>query len=129
MSFGESAYAFVDDSRLERALTAIARLLWVGWQRQYRRAIEYTDLHIDADDQHDLNFFAERAEIEAIGESSDERITISAIGMENFSVRIEPGTVREISEAEFRASAAEAATKLIEDFLTKVAELKKRYYD
>jgi hypothetical protein len=129
LSFGESVYEFVDESALERALAGIARLLWVGWQRQYRAAIEETDLNIDADDLRDSNFFADRAKVEAIGESGDERIRISALGMENFSVHVKPGTVREISDDQFSASASEAATKLVQDFQVKVDELKKRYYE
>lgn len=128
MSFGESEYDFISEPALERALGSLARLLWAGWQRQYRAAIDETGLTIDADDQHDLNFLAERKEIEAVGESSDERIGISAVGMENFSVRILPGTVHEIAEDEFIASATEAASTLIHDFLSQAAALKKRYY-
>jgi hypothetical protein len=129
LSFGESVYEFIDESALERALAGIARLLWAGWQRQYRAAIEGTDLNIDADDLRDSNFFADRAKVEAVGESSDKRITISAVGMENFSVHVKPGSVREISEGQFSANTAEAATKVIQDFQVKVDELKKRYYE
>ncbi|WP_328607310.1 hypothetical protein OG943_46825 [Amycolatopsis sp. NBC_00345] len=129
LSFGESVYEFIDELALERALAGIARLLWAGWQRRYRAAIEETNLNIDADDMRDWNFFTDRAKVEAAGESSDERITITAVGMEDFSVHIEPGTVREISEDQFSAGAAEAATKLIQDFQVKVDELKKRYYE
>ncbi|NBH11312.1 hypothetical protein [Amycolatopsis sp. SID8362] len=129
LSFGESVYDFIGESALERALAATARLLWVGWQRQYRTAIEETNLNIDADDLRDSNFFADRAKVEAVGASSDERITISTVGMENFSVHIVPGTIREIPEDEFAASASEAATKVIEAFQAKVDELKKRYYE
>lgn len=67
--------------------------------------------------------------MEAIGESNDARIVITATGMESFSVHIKPGTVREISEDQFAANASEAATKLIQDFQVKVDELKKRYYE
>lgn len=56
-------------------------------------------------------------------------IRITAVGMENFSVRISPGTVREISEDQFSVDAAEAATGLIRDFQRQVEELKKRYYE
>lgn len=129
LSFGESVYEFIDESALERALAGTARLLWVGWQRQYRTAIEETNLNIDADDLRDSNFFADRAEVGAVGTSTDERITITAVGMENFSVEISPGTVREISEDQFTASVSEAATRLIEDFQAKVDDLKKRYYE
>ncbi|MYW91154.1 hypothetical protein G3I59_11185 [Amycolatopsis rubida] len=129
LSFGESVYEFIDEPALERVLAGIARLLWAGWQRQYRAAIDETDLNIDADDARDSNFFADRAQVEAIGGSADERITISAAGMADFSVRVKPGTVREIPEDQFSASVSEAAAKLIQDFQLKVDDLKKRYYE
>jgi hypothetical protein len=129
LSFGESVYDFINESALERVLASLARLLWAGWQRQYRAAIEETDLNIDADDLRDSNFFADRAKVEAFGASSDKRITITAVGMENFSVQIAPGTVREVPEDRFAANAADAATKVIQDFQAKVDELKKRYYE
>ncbi|WP_020499007.1 hypothetical protein [Sciscionella marina] len=128
LTFGESIYDFISESALESALVGIARMLWTGWQRQYQLAIDETDLNIDANDRHDLNFFAERDEIESTGTSGDERISISAVGMQNFSVRVKPGTVREISEDEFSAGAAEAATRLVQDYQDKVDELKKRYF-
>ena len=129
LSFGESVYDFIDESALERVLASTARLLWAGWQRQYRAAIDETDLNIDVDDLRDSNFFSDRSKLEAIGESNDNRIMITAIGMENFSVHIKPGTLREVSEDQFAASASEAATKLIRDFQLKVDDLKKRYYE
>ncbi|MFD6156119.1 hypothetical protein ACFWF7_24285 [Nocardia sp. NPDC060256] len=127
--FKDSDYAFVNEPILERALTSIARLLWVGWQREYRRAIEYTNLSIDAENATDFAFFAERDGVEAAGESSNTRITISTVGMKNFSVHIEPDTVRDLSESEFCASVSEAAANVIRDYVTQVGELKKRYYD
>ncbi|WP_199856676.1 hypothetical protein [Nocardia suismassiliense] len=126
--FGDGAYAFVDEPMLEQALASIAKLLWVGWQRQYRRALEYTNLTIDAVNSVDIKFFADRDKTEAVGASSDQRMTFLTIGMRSFSVHIEPGTVREITESQFSRSAAEAATLLIEDYQAKVQELKQRYY-
>ncbi|GLY36604.1 hypothetical protein Amsp01_026280 [Amycolatopsis sp. NBRC 101858] len=61
--------------------------------------------------------------------SDDERITITTVGMTSFSVRILPGTVREVPEDHFAAGASAAATRLIEDFRDKVSGLKKRYYE
>ncbi|MBU3062543.1 hypothetical protein KO481_29365 [Nocardia sp. NEAU-G5] len=127
--FKGSDYAFVDEPMLERALTSIARLLWVGWQRQYRRALEYTNLSIDAEDATDLAFLADRDATRAVGESSDGRITIGTLGMRKFAVRIEPGTVRELTEIEFCAGVSEAAGNVIHVYQTKVGALKRRYYD
>ncbi|WP_218023431.1 hypothetical protein [Nocardia altamirensis] len=127
-SFGESVYGLANESRLALAMEAIGRLLRIGWVRQYRKALEGTHLFTDAHDPQNLAFFADRAEIESIGESSDGRFTISSVGMESFSVDIRPGTLYELSEGEFCASASEAATKLARDFLAKMQELKKQHY-
>ncbi|WP_067580749.1 hypothetical protein [Nocardia terpenica] len=127
--FEDGAYAFADEPMLEQALTSIAELLWAGWRQQYRRAIEYANLIVDAVDSTDIDFFAERDKTEAAGASSDHRITISTIGMRNFSVHIAPGTIREITESQFGGSVAEAAALLIQDYQAKVRELKQRYYN
>ncbi|MFI6044179.1 hypothetical protein ACIA8C_21290 [Nocardia sp. NPDC051321] len=127
--FKDSDYAFVNEPIMERALASIAGLLAAGWQRQYRRAIEYTHLNIDAENATDYAFFADRDAVEAAGESSDKRIKICTVGMKEFSAHLEPDTVRELSQTEFCASFAEAAAELIQDYLAKVGELKKRYYD
>lgn len=128
VSFEEGVYDFAGESALAGSLERLAKLLWAGWQRQYRAAIDETDLIIDADDQHDLNFFADRSAVTAQGVSADGRITISTIGMESFSVQIQPGTVRAVPESSFRAGAEQAAVALIRDYRDKVNELKKRYY-
>ncbi|MFF3228908.1 hypothetical protein ACFYV7_39395 [Nocardia suismassiliense] len=129
LSFGRRVYASMHESELEEVLARIAKLLWVGWQREYRRALEYTTLVIDADDSTDLKFFADRDSTEATGESNDQRITVSTVGMKDFSVRISPETIYQLSESQFSASVSEAAANLIQDFQTKVDEVKKRYYD
>lgn len=128
LHFGEGAYAFTDEAMMERALASIANLLWVGWQRQYRRAIEYTDLIVDASDSTDTHFFTERGKIEAVGESSDHRIAISTVGMQDYSIHIEPGTLRGMVETEFIRRFAEAAALLIRDFQAKAGNLRRRIY-
>lgn len=128
LSFGESVYEFVSERYLEGALPRLARLLFVGWLREYRAAIAETELNIEPNDQHDLNFRNERGEIESSGESSDGRVRLSAVGMNEFIARIKRGTVRELREREFVARFREAAAALLEDYRAQVRELKKRYY-
>ena len=128
ISFGESVYQFVSERFLEGALASLARLLFTGWLREYRAAIADTELNIDPNDQHDLNFRDARKEIESTGESSDGRVWLSAVGMNDFTARITRGTVRELREREFVARVREAAAALIEDYRAQVRELKKRHY-
>lgn len=40
ITFGESVYEFADERGLERSLAALARLVYAGWLRQYRAAID-----------------------------------------------------------------------------------------
>ncbi len=128
LSFGESVYEFIDERALERALASLARLLYAGWQRQYREAISGTGLDIDPNDQHDFNFQEESRAVESYGESSDGRVALSAVGMDEFTARIKPGTMRQLRETEFAARATESATRLLDDYQTTMDELKVRYY-
>lgn len=129
LEFAEGVYEFISEPILEGLLESGARLLFTGWRRQYLAAIDETGLSIDADDQHDLNFMAERAEIEAFGRSADQRITVSTAGMKEFNVNLKPGTLREVSEAEFSDSIGRASAEMISDFQRKVSDLKIRYYE
>ncbi|NHD16200.1 MULTISPECIES: hypothetical protein [unclassified Actinopolyspora] len=128
LSFGESVYEFVDERALERALASMARLLYAGWQRQYREAIEETGLIIDPEDRHDFDFQEECRAVESYGESADGCVALSAVGMDEFSARIKSGTLRKLSENEFAARVSEAASLLVADYQAKTTELKIRYY-
>ncbi|MFC9432979.1 hypothetical protein [Nocardia sp. NPDC057030] len=129
ISLGEGVYDFVDESAIEQVLANILELLWAGWQREYRKVIEHTDLVIDAEDLTDKRFFAERDSVEAVGSSNDKRITLSTVGMKDYSVHITPGTMRKLTSIEFSVGVGDAATELIQDFRDKVGEVKDRHYN
>ncbi|AFU02915.1 hypothetical protein [Nocardia brasiliensis] len=129
VSFGEGAYDFADEWAMERALVSVVESLWAGWQREYRKVIEDTDLVIDAEDLTDKRFFADRDTVEAIGQSDDERITVATVGMRKYSVHIVPGTMRELTASEFSVGVGDATSRLIQDFRHKVAEVKDRHYN
>lgn len=128
LSFAESVYEFIDQNALERGLANIARLLYAGWVRQYQDAIAETNVDTDPKDQHDLNFRDEARTIESQGESSDGRVSFSAVGMDDFTARIKQGTLRELDEREFAGRASEAATLLVDDYMAQTTVLKMRYY-
>jgi hypothetical protein len=67
-----------------------------------------------------------RDAVEATGSSADGRVTVSAVGMRNFKVRIAAGTVRELSEREFVQRVREAATAFLDDYMAQIHELKAR---
>jgi hypothetical protein len=60
--------------------------------------------------------------------SADNRVTITARGMREVDVRVADGTVRALSEREFSDRTREAVTALIGDHMSKIDELKRRYY-
>jgi hypothetical protein len=128
ITFGESVYDFADERGLERSLAALARLVYAGWLRQYRAAIDESALDVTPRDERDHEFLDERSKIEAGGKSSDGRISFTCVGMQEISAEIVPGTVRELAEEQFAARAEEAVTILIQDYLAKVSALRKRFY-
>lgn len=128
LTFGEGVYEFIDERVLARALENLARLLYAGWQREYRAAIAETHLNVDPEDQYDFNFQEELQAVESCGESDDSRVTLSAIGMDEFTAQLKGGTVRELTEEEFSDRVGQAATLLLEDYQAQATELKMRYY-
>jgi hypothetical protein len=128
ISFGESVYDFLTENRLEYYLAGLARLLYAAWLRQYWAAINDSSLDVDPHDQQDYEFLDARAAIESGGASTDGRVVITAVGMREIEVRIAPGTVRQLAEDQFSARTAEAVAALIQDHLSRVRELKMRFY-
>ena len=128
ISFGEGVYEFLNESGLERHLASLARLLYAAWLRQYRAAIDDSALDIAPHDDRDHEFLRERSQLESAGASGDGRITFSAVGMRDISVRIVPGTVWQLTEDQFAARTKEAVALLVQDYRAKVRQLKIRYY-
>ncbi|GAA5179526.1 hypothetical protein GCM10023322_09740 [Rugosimonospora acidiphila] len=56
------------------------------------------------------------------------RITISVRGMQSWRMRIAPGTVRTLNEAQFAQQFREAATALIRDQFAGIRALRNRIY-
>jgi hypothetical protein len=128
ISFGESVYEFLDERGLERSLASLARLLYAAWLREYRAAIDDSALDVTPHDQRDYDFLDARSEIAAGGASNDGRIRFSAVGMQDITVEIVPGTVRELTEDQFAARTKEAVTILIQDYMAQVRDLRIRFY-
>lgn len=120
ISLDEGCYAFLREPQLERALAGLARLLYTGWVRQYRAAL--TDTAIDPVE--DPDFVAGRAKIETTGRSADGRITITAVGIDDFQVRVAPGTLRELSERQFVTAVHQATNGFLADQAAKISELR-----
>ena len=128
ISFGESVYEFLDERGLKRSLASLARLLYAAWLREYRAAIEDSALDVAPHDQRDYDFLDARSAIESSGASGDGRIKFSAVGMQDLTVEIVPGTVRELTENQFAVRTKEAVTILIQNYMAKVRDLRIRFY-
>lgn len=76
----------------------------------------------------DGNFIEERSAIEVSGSSSDQRVTLSTMGMNDFTAKVKRATVRELQESQFAADVAEAASDLFEKFRRQASEIHERYY-
>lgn len=128
LPFGESVYDFVDERALEGALSSLAKRLYTGWLRQYREAISTTNVNVEPNDRHDFDFLEEIHAVEVSVASSDGRITLSTVGMREFTAQLRRGTVRELSEGEFVARVVEVAPQLLDRYPSAVSEVKARFH-
>jgi hypothetical protein len=128
ISFGEDTYSWMAESRLEQALAVLARLLTAGWGQEYHQAMRNSGLEVSlSPDLRNDDYEQARAELTATGESADGLVSISAVNLRDFSVRIPRGTIREVPERQFVASASEAAATFLADHLAKIRELQQRH--
>jgi hypothetical protein len=129
ISFGPDRYAWLGERDLEHYLASLARLLYTAWSRAYRAALSDAFLAaMGPEDQRDRDFLAARSELHERGVSNDGRITITAVDMRDITVRITDGTLRVRTEQEFVAGTREAVAALIKDHMSKVHELKMKYF-
>ncbi|HEV3360945.1 MAG TPA: hypothetical protein VG247_29350 [Pseudonocardiaceae bacterium] len=126
ISFGEDTYSWLSESRLERELAVLARLLTAGWGRDYHRAMRECGLDVSlAPDLRNDDYEQARAELVATGASADGLVSISAVGLRDFSVHIRRDTAGQAPEQVFVASANEAAAAFLADHMAKIRELQR----
>ncbi|BCY11933.1 hypothetical protein [Actinoplanes sp. L3-i22] len=127
--FSSGFYGSVADSELERRLGQIAQLLWVEYLREQRAIRSELGIFEFVDDPvRDTRFTCERDRITATGQSDDGRISVSTEGMRRWRVSVADGTVRLLSEHDFRAGLRTAVVCLIADQSRQIIELKGRVY-
>jgi hypothetical protein len=131
--FQPGNYEEYDEELLERHLTAVAKLLWAGRMREYYAAkseafgmsITHESPPLTARDQ---DYDAERDRMVAEGRSADGLVSISVRGMQAWTVRIAPGTLRLLDEHQFADRVRAAAAALIHDQFAGIARLKAQIY-
>lgn len=133
ISFAPGYYDRADEAPLERHLAALARVLWAEYMRQYYAALSTAfGLTVTKDPpaigRQDKEYVALRQDLVAEGWSGDGRILVTVRGMETWNVRVTPGTLRELTEAEFVTQLREAAGALIRHQFAGIRELKNRVY-
>lgn len=130
ISFGEDTYPWMAESRLEQALAVLARLLTAGWGQEYHQAMRDSGLEVSlSPDLRNEDYEQARDELTATGASADGLVSITAVNLRDFSVRVPRGTIRDVPEETFVASANEAATAFVTDHLAKIRELQQRHLD
>ncbi|NUO57361.1 MAG: hypothetical protein HOV71_00815 [Hamadaea sp.] len=122
-------YRWLDESRLPGQLEALARVLWARRMREYFEIMsEDEDVPITAEPEPvtagQWEFVERRAQIVARGESPDGRIAVSVRGMQEWTVRVQPGTLREYAEEEFAEAIRSVVTRLLDDQFRQITELK-----
>jgi hypothetical protein len=129
LSFGRGRYDYMRERDLEHHLATLARLLYTGWIRAYRATISETMLDsFDPESQTDQEYAAARDRLTSRGASGDGRITMTASGMREVTVKVAAGTIDELDENEFSDATREAVAALIADHLAQVEELKDLCY-
>jgi hypothetical protein len=128
ISFGEDTYQWLAQSRLEQALAVIARLLSAGWGQQYHQAMRDSGLEVLPPELRNQDYEQARSELTATGVSADGLVSISAVNLQGFRVRIPRGTIRAVPEEKFVASANEAAGAFLADHMAKIRELKRQHF-
>ncbi|GAA4604153.1 hypothetical protein GCM10023107_66880 [Actinoplanes octamycinicus] len=129
ISFSSGCYGQISDSEVERRLAQVIQLLWTRYlERQRAVRAEFGVHEIEDDPVRDNVFRADRDRIVAVGQSDDGRVVVSAEGIHRWRVVVADGTVRVLTERDFRAAVNTAVMRLVADQARQVLELKGRVY-
>lgn len=128
VSFGDGTYEWLHEGDLQHHLATLARLLVAGWMREYRAALTANDVPTRPPEElRNRDYEQACDELAASGASSDGRVTVSSVGLRDFQVRITPGTLRQLTETEFRSRVREATTAFLADHTNSIQLLKLRH--
>ncbi len=118
---------------LETQLIAVARPLWAGRTKAYFAALsEALGQTVTREERpigrRDIAFHEGRDALAAQGRSADGRVRVRVRGMRDWDVRLQPGTLRTLTEPECADRVREPAHDLIQDQFRKLSRLRQEVY-
>lgn len=131
LRFREDSYHDYRDGELARHLTELAHRLTAGC-RDGQRMIMERDSGRPVDDGPHWNARIRRLReaklrLGAGGDSPGGRVRIRTLGLHEWAVRIAPGTVRELDQAQFQSHVSTAIALLWLDYRRNLAGLRRRF--
>ena len=119
--FAPGFYATCNTAQLQDHLQTVARLLFAAARREHLEQIRvFTGRDADEVESRpepqtpqDHDYYARLAELFAEGESDDGLVSVSAVGQQQYVVRVKPGVLDRVPQAQIEASCAQAANRLL----------------
>lgn len=132
-AFIEEMFDGYDAAGLSGQLSALLRLLEVGRLRGWRMVraesgIKPVDRSVAHWDPRRRRYQAAVAEIEAVGMSDSEAVTVSALGFRGFDVTIDPAGFHDLAEPEFVCELSDAVADFVADYREQIRELKAEHF-
>lgn len=117
---------------LEWQLSRLARLLFAARTKAYHqiRSEDFGEPYTAEPPmigRRDESYARARAELAVHGEATDGMIRVSAVGMQSFTVELDP-RVKDMGEDAFCAAVSQAATELVRAQFAEIKELKRTIY-
>ena len=119
--FAPGFYATCSTAQLQENLQTVARLLFAAARREHLEQIraftgrDDVESRPDPQTPRDRDYYTKLAELFAEGESDDELVSVSAVGQQNYVVRVKPGILDRVPQERVEASCAQAANRLLAD--------------
>jgi hypothetical protein len=130
LEFRGRAYGRYEDTDLARQLGQLATLAWIRYHRNYMEVEEaFLNHSVQEQDPEDLQFEREAEQLTVTGSSPGGWVTTTSRALISWTVRLEPGTQRELSQDQFVSEALAAAGETVGAYRAARARLLDQYYD
>jgi hypothetical protein len=130
LDFRGRAYGRYDDAELARQLGQLATLTWVRYHRDYMEVEEaFLGHSVQEQEPEDLRFEREAEQLTVSASSPSGWVTTTSRALVSWTVRLEPGIQRELSQDQFVAEVLASAADTIGAYRAARAQLLDQYYD